>query len=99
MYENVNNILFATHLGCEIFASILIYILNSADPDYAACCALHDLDLFCLNGWVLANSVDLDRMLQETAFDQGPSCLLLIWDVKCLHVALYFILYSEQCRS
>ena len=42
------------------------------------------MDLFCLDGWVLANSVDLDQTLQETAFGQGPRCLLIIWDVKCL---------------
>ena len=70
---------------------ILINIWNSADPDYAACCAWHDL--------VLVNSMDLDQTLLETAFDQGLPCLLFIWDVKCLQVVIYFILYSEQFRS
>ena len=39
-------------------------------------------------------SVDLERMLQETASDQGLPCLLLIWDVKCLHIVIFYSVFG-----
>ena len=64
------NILFATHLGCEMFARskyILFYIRSSADPDCAVRWAWHDMGLFCLDRRALAGSVDLDRALRDKA--------------------------------
>ena len=39
-------------------------------------------------------SVDLERTLWETASDQGPLCLLLIWDVKCLHIVIFYSVFG-----
>ena len=40
------------------------------------------------------SSVDLERTLRETASDRGPPCLLLIWDVKCLHIVIFYSVFG-----
>ena len=73
-------------------SNILFCIRSSACPDCAARCAWHDTGLFCLDGRVLAGSVDLDQTLRNKASALGPPCLLLVWDVKYMQVMIYFVL-------
>ena len=80
------------HLGCEVFAhsTVIFYSLFGTVQILIVLQGVHDMGLFCLDGRVLAGSVDLDRALQNTASDLGPPCLLLVWDVKYMQVVIYF---------
>ena len=50
------------------------------------------MDLFFLDRQALAGSLDLDGVLKDRASDLGPLCSLLIWDMKCMQVVIYFSL-------
>ena len=50
------------------------------------------MGLFCLDRRTLAGSVDLDRALRDNASDLGPSCSLLVWDIR--YIASSNIFYS-----
>ena len=58
---------------------------------------VHGMGLFCLDRQTLAGSVDLDRALWDKAFDLGPPCSLLVWDVTYMQVVIYtmYLFYNR----
>ena len=88
--------MFATHLGCEVFASSnIFYSIFGTVQILTVLHGVHDMI------WVCSVSTDglggqygpsHDQALRDKASDLGPPCSLLVWDVKYMHVVIYFIL-------